>query len=66
MAAAFRWLMACLTWNGRMGLFNPGGVILGSLFLASAIVVFIASFHVTPDSPWRKDIDLDDETLKSI
>jgi hypothetical protein len=65
MASAFGWLMAYLTWNRRMGFFNPG-VILGSIFLVSAIVVFIASFYVTLDSPWRKYIGLDDETLKSI
>jgi hypothetical protein len=65
MASAFSWLMAYLTWNGFRGFFNPG-VILGSIFLVSAMVVFIASFYVTPDSPWRKYVGLDDETLKSI
>ena len=64
MASAIGWFVAFMT-RGALGLFNPG-ILLGAIFLLSAVVVFVASFYVTPDSPWRKYVGLDDETLKSI
>jgi hypothetical protein len=57
--------MAFLTWNTRMGLRNQA-VLLGVCFLLGAVVSFAASFYVTPDSPWRALVSLDDETLDSI
>ena len=65
LAAAFSWLIAFLTWNERMGLLNPG-VILGTVFLLTAIVWFVASFRITPDSRWRVLLGMDAQTLRSV
>jgi hypothetical protein len=64
-AGVFAWLIALLTWNQRMGFFNPG-VILGICFLTTAVVAFLLSFYVRPESPWRALVGFDDETLKTV
>ena len=64
-AGLFALLVALLTWNKLMGFFNPG-VLLGVCFLAGAVVTFVLSFYVKPESPWRGLVGLDDETLKSL
>ena len=57
--------VAMLTWRGPMrGLWNPG-IILGVCFGVAAVVVFLLSFRVKPDSWWRSLAGLDDETLRS-
>jgi hypothetical protein len=65
MGSLLAWFMAFITWNRMMGLLNPG-FLLGVIFLAGAVVCFIASFFVKPESPWRSLVGLDDETLKSV
>jgi hypothetical protein len=47
------------------GLLNPG-FLPGVIFVAGAVVCFVASFFVKPESPWRALVGLDDETLKSV
>jgi hypothetical protein len=65
LASAFAWFIAFVTWIPPMTrVWNPG-VILGVCFLAGAIVTFVASFFVTPDSKWRALVGLDDKTLKA-
>lgn len=64
-AGAFAWLIALLTWNQRMGFLNPGAI-LGVFFLAGAVVAFLLSFYVRPESPWRALVGFDDETLKTV
>jgi anti-sigma factor RsiW len=64
-AGLFALLVAFLTWNKLMGFFNPG-VLLGVCFLAGAVVTFVSSFYVKPESRWRALVGLDDETLKSL
>jgi hypothetical protein len=64
-AGLFAWLIAALTWNERMGFRNPG-VLIGVCFLVGALVCFVASFWVKPESRWRALVGLDDETLEDI
>jgi hypothetical protein len=64
-ASLFGFGMALLSWNERMGWRNPG-VWLGVCFGVGAILTFILSFYVTPDSWWRELAGLDDVTLRSV
>ena len=64
-AGVFAWLIALLTWNQRMGFLNPGAI-LGFFFLAGAVVAFLLSFYVRPESRWRALVGFDDETLKTV
>ena len=56
--------VALATRNRFMGLLNPG-IILGVCFGAAAVIVFVLSFRVRPDSWWRGLAGLDEDTLKS-
>src|SRR4029077_14609636 len=64
-AGVCAWLIAVLTWNQRRGFLNPGAI-LGVFFLAGAVVAFLLSFYVRPESPWRALVGFDDETLKTV
>jgi hypothetical protein len=64
-AGLFAWLIALLTWNKLMGFLNPGAI-LGACFLTGAVVAFVLSFYVRPESPWRALVGFDDETLKTV
>ena len=64
-ASLFSFGIALVTWNARMGFLNPG-FLLGVFFGAAALVVFLLSFYVTPDSWWRSAAGFDDETLASV
>jgi hypothetical protein len=35
-------------------------------FRAGAVVTFVSSFYVKPESPWRALVGPDDETLNSL
>jgi anti-sigma factor RsiW len=64
-ASLFSFGIALMTWNARMGWRNPG-VWLGLCFGAMAVVIFVLSYRVKPDSWWRPLAGLDDENLKSL
>lgn len=61
----FSFGVALFTPNARLGFLNPG-VILGVTFGIAAILVFILSFRITPDSWWRGVAGLDDDSLRSV
>jgi anti-sigma factor RsiW len=65
-ASLFSFGVALLTWRPPMNAFYNPGVLLGVIFLVTAVVVFALSFRVRPDSWWRGLAGLDDETLKSV
>jgi anti-sigma factor RsiW len=65
LAGAFSWIIAFVTWNPEMGWWNPGAI-LGAFFSGGAMVTFVASFHVTPESWWRPLVGLDDDTIRSL
>jgi hypothetical protein len=62
-ASLFSFAIAFMTWNGRMGLLNPG-ILLGVFFGVMALVVFAMSYYVKPDSWWRDVVGLDDRSLR--
>jgi hypothetical protein len=64
-ASLLSFSVALVTWNARMGLFNPG-ILLGVFFGAMAVVVLGLSFRIKPDSWWRDMVALDDESLNSM
>ena len=54
------------TWKGPMrGPWNPG-ILLGAIFAVAAVVTFVLSFRVRPDSWWREMVGLDDASLDSM
>ena len=65
LASLFSGVIAFLTWNDRMGFVNPG-LVIGVCFALGAALTFAVSFFVTPDSPWRALVGLDDETLRTV
>jgi hypothetical protein len=64
-ASLLSFAIAFVTWNDRMGLLNPG-ILLGVFFGVMAVVVFMLSYHVKPNSWWRDVVGLDDESLKTM
>ena len=64
-ASLLSFAVAFVTWNDRMGLLNPG-ILLGVFFGVMAVVVFMLSYHVRPDSWWRDVVGLDDASLRSV
>jgi anti-sigma factor RsiW len=64
-ASLLSFAIAFVTWNARMGLTNPG-ILLGVFFGVMAVVVFMLSYRVKPDSWWRDMVGLDDESLKTM
>jgi anti-sigma factor RsiW len=58
--------IAMFTWKGPMrGPWNPG-ILLGAIFAVAAVVTFVLSFRVRPDSWWREMVGLDDASLDSM
>ena len=62
-AALFSFGIAMLTWRGRMAAFYNPGVLIGVVFGVMAVVMFVLSFRIKPDSWWRSAAGLDDASL---